>query len=111
MLTLFRNLLAIQGVTLQQKASGSATQFVSLTDKFLELMFQENVMDLILVLTQNVDDSCGYLHQDSLLLLEIFHYIFEGRDPELIAGACKKGPKVCSLFVLYYKSTKYSKYY
>jgi len=97
-LTLFRNILAIQGITLQQKASGSATQFLYLTDKFLELMFQENVIDLILVLAQHVDDPRGYLHQDSLLLLEIFHYIFEGRDPELIAGACKEGSKVCYKF-------------
>lgn len=62
-------------------------------------MFQENVMDLIIALTQHVDDSSGYLHQDSLLLLEIFHHILEGRDPELIAGACIKGSKVC--FILY----------
>lgn len=61
-------------------------------------MFQENVMDLILVLTQHVDDPSGYLQQDSLLFLEIFHHIFEGRDPELIAGACEKSSKVCSPF-------------
>ncbi|XP_008802054.2 protein timeless homolog [Phoenix dactylifera] len=92
-LTLFRNLLAIQEITLQQKTSGSATQFMCLTDRFLELMFQENVMDLILVLTQHVDSS-AYLQQDNLLLLEIFHYIVLGRDPELIAGASRQGSKV-----------------
>ncbi|XP_072995580.1 uncharacterized protein [Typha latifolia] len=89
-LTLFRNVLAVQDITLQQKASGSATQFLCLTDSFLELLFQENIMDLILVLTQHVDEPSGYLQQDNLLLLEIYHSIFLGRDPELIAKAHKK---------------------
>ncbi|RWR93245.1 Timeless protein [Cinnamomum micranthum f. kanehirae] len=93
-LTLFRNILAIQEITLQQKASGSATQFLCLRDRSLELLFQENVMDLILVLTQHVAGSCGYLRQDNILLLETFHYIFFGQDPELIAKAYQKDPKV-----------------
>ena len=98
-LTLFRNILAIQEITLQQKASGSATQFLCLRDRFLELLFQENVMDLILVLTQHVAGSCGYLRQDNILLLETFHYIFFGQDPELIAKAYQKDPKVWFLFI------------
>lgn len=93
-LTLFRNILAIQEITLGQKASGEATQLLCLADSFLELMFQENVMDLILVLTQHMDEPSGYLQQENLLLLEIFHYLFLGRDPELIARASTAGSKV-----------------
>ncbi|WOK95730.1 hypothetical protein Cni_G04437 [Canna indica] len=93
-LTLFRNVLAIHDITLQQKSAGSATQFFCLTDKFLELMFQENVMDLILVLTQHLNDSSGYLQQDNILLLETFYYIFLGQEPELIAKFSKKSSKV-----------------
>ncbi|XP_068665351.1 uncharacterized protein [Aristolochia californica] len=93
-LTLFRNLLAIQEITSEQKASGSATQFLFLRDKLLELLFQENVMDLILVLTQHVSDSHGYLHRDNMLLLEIFYHICLGQEPELIAKASQKNCKV-----------------
>ncbi|XP_009388052.2 uncharacterized protein LOC103974877 [Musa acuminata AAA Group] len=93
-LTLFRNVLAIQDITLQQKSSGSSTQFFCLTDRFLELMFQEYVLDLILILTQHVDGCSGYLQQDNLLLLETFYYIFLGREPELIAKVSKRSSKV-----------------
>ncbi|BFG23444.1 hypothetical protein CerSpe_097180 [Prunus speciosa] len=93
-LTLFRNILAVQEISLQQKAGGTASQFVSLRDRFLELLFHENVMDLVLVITQHIGDSRSYLCQDNLLLLEIFHYIFMGQEPELIANTCSKGPKV-----------------
>lgn len=92
-LTLFRNVLAIQEITLPQKASGEATQLLFLADRFLELMFQENMMDLILVLTQHIDEPSGYLKQENLLLLEIFHYLFLGRDPELIAKVRTEGSK------------------
>ncbi|KAL0318056.1 UNVERIFIED_CONTAM: hypothetical protein Sangu_2219900 [Sesamum angustifolium] len=93
-LTLFRNLLAIQDISTHQKAGGSATQFLALRDRFLELLFQENVMDLILVLSQHTGGSHGYLRQDNLLLLEVFYYIFKGQEPELIAKAYLKGSKV-----------------
>ncbi|XP_011076070.1 protein timeless homolog [Sesamum indicum] len=93
-LTLFRNLLAIQDISTQQKAGGSATQFLALRDRFLELLFQENVTDLILVLSQHTGGSHGYLRQDNLLLLEVFYYIFKGQEPELIAKAYLKGSKV-----------------
>ncbi|KAH9677426.1 Timeless family protein [Citrus sinensis] len=93
-LTLFRNILAVQDIPLQQKAGGSAIQYVSLRDRFLELLFNENVMDIIIVITQHVCGSCGYFRQDNLLLLEIFHYIFMGQDPELIAKAHQRGSKV-----------------
>ncbi|XP_062120286.1 topoisomerase 1-associated factor 1 [Humulus lupulus] len=89
-LTLFRNLLAIQEISLQQKAVGTATHFLSLRDRFLELLFRENVMDLIIVITQHFG---GYLRQDNLLLLEIFHYIFLGQEPELVSKAHLKGSK------------------
>lgn len=97
-LTLFRNVLAIQEITLPQKASGEATHLLFLADSFLELMFQENVMDLILVLTQHIDEPSGYLKQENLLLMEIYHYLFLGRDPGLIARASSKDSKVFSSF-------------
>ncbi|EYU25177.1 hypothetical protein MIMGU_mgv1a000309mg [Erythranthe guttata] len=84
-LTLFRNILAIQDISTQLIAGGSATQFLSIRDRFLELLFEENVMDLILVLSQHTGGSHGYLRHDNLLLLEIFHNIFKGQEPELIA--------------------------
>lgn len=103
-LTLFRNILAIHDITQQQKSAGLATQYFCLADRFLELMFEENVMDLIIVLTQHVNDSSGYLQQDNLLLLEIFNCIFLGRDPELIARVSKQANKVyfvlCRLFYI-----------
>jgi timeless len=92
-LTLFRNILAIKEITLPQKASGEATHLLFLADSFLELMFQENVMDLILVLTQHMDEPSGYLKEENLLLMEIYHYLFLGRDPGLIARASNKGSK------------------
>ncbi|TKY51371.1 timeless-like protein [Spatholobus suberectus] len=92
-LTLFRNILAVQEIPSQQKSGGFATQFLSLRDSFLELLFHENVMDIILVLSQYVGGSNVYLRQDNLLLLEIFHYIFMGQDPELIIRAHSKGSK------------------
>ncbi|KAJ0042371.1 hypothetical protein Pint_17594 [Pistacia integerrima] len=59
-LTLFRNVLAVQDIPLQQKAGGSASQFISLRDGFLELLLNENVMDIILVITLHVGGSSGY---------------------------------------------------
>ncbi|KAI4348017.1 hypothetical protein L6164_008780 [Bauhinia variegata] len=93
-LTLFRNILAIQEISLQQKSGGSASQFLSLRDRFLEVLFHENVMDIILVITHYVGSSGNYLRQDNLLLLEIFHYIFMGQEPELIVRTRLNGPKV-----------------
>lgn len=92
-LTLFRNILAIQDFSILQKVGESTSQFLSLRDRFLELLFHENVMDIVIVITQNVD-SCSHLRKDSLLLLEIFHYIFMGQDPELLANAHLKQSKV-----------------
>ncbi|KAG5558725.1 hypothetical protein RHGRI_008623 [Rhododendron griersonianum] len=91
--TLFRNILAIQEIPPHQMA-GATTQFLSLRDKFLELLFNENVMDLILVLTQNIGGSSRFLRQDNLLLLETFHYVVVGQEPELIAKAYSKDLKV-----------------
>lgn len=97
-LTLFRNILAIQEIPLHQKSGGFASQFISLRDRFLELLFRENVMDIILVISQNVGGSNVYLRQDNLLLLEIFHYVFIGQEPELIVRAHLKGLKVIPLY-------------
>ncbi|KAL6533264.1 hypothetical protein OROMI_027376 [Orobanche minor] len=93
-LTLFRNILAIQDISTHQIAGGLATQFITLRDKLLELLFNENVMDLILVLSQHTGGSHGFLRQDNLLFLDIFYNVFKGQEPELIAKAYLKGSKV-----------------
>lgn len=54
-------------------------------------------MDIIIVITQHVSGSCGYFRHDNLLLLETYHYIFMGQDPELIAKAHQKVSKVVYL--------------
>ncbi|KAK2654028.1 hypothetical protein Ddye_013884 [Dipteronia dyeriana] len=92
-LTFFRNILAIQDIPPHQKAGGSASEFVSLRDKFVELLFNENVMDIIIVIAQHVGGSRGHFRHDNLLLLETFYYIFMGQDPELIAKVHQKGSK------------------
>ncbi|XP_010537125.1 PREDICTED: uncharacterized protein LOC104811936 [Tarenaya hassleriana] len=89
-LTLFRNLLAIHDISSLQKAGESACHLLSLRDRFLELLFSENVMDVFIVITQTIDGSSSLLRHDNLLLLEIFHYIFIGQDPELITEAPEK---------------------
>ncbi|XP_052110339.1 uncharacterized protein LOC107466801 [Arachis duranensis] len=94
LLTLFRNILAVQEIPLQQSSAGFATEFLSVRDKFLELLFRENVMDILLVISQYVGGSSVYLQQDNLLLLEIFHYIFFGQDPVLIVKTHLHGAKV-----------------
>ena len=93
-LTLFRNVLAVHDFSMLQKVGESASQFLSLRDRFLELLFHENVMDIILVITQNIKGSCSYFLHDNLLLLEIFHYIFVGQEPGLIVNAGLKDFKV-----------------
>uniref|UniRef100_A0A803M022 Timeless N-terminal domain-containing protein n=1 Tax=Chenopodium quinoa TaxID=63459 RepID=A0A803M022_CHEQI len=93
-LTLFRNILAVQDISAHQKASGSASLYLSLRDDFLDLLFRENVMDLIIIITQHVGGSCRYLRHDNLLLLEIYHHIFTGQDAELIAKICLEESKV-----------------
>ncbi|XP_057425130.1 uncharacterized protein LOC130718546 isoform X1 [Lotus japonicus] len=93
-LTFFRNILAVQEIPLHQKSGGFASQLLSVRDRFLELLFSDNVMDIILVISQYVGGSNAYLSQDNLLLLEIFHYIFMGQDPELIVKAHLNGTKV-----------------
>ncbi|KAK6925919.1 Timeless, N-terminal [Dillenia turbinata] len=107
-LTFFRNILAIHDISLQQRAGGSATHFLSLRDRFLELLFNENVMDLILVLTQHVGGSCGYLRQDNLLLLEIFHYIFMGQESDWIARSSGDNSKVGTVTLLVRFSLKFA---
>ncbi|EPS65409.1 hypothetical protein M569_09367, partial [Genlisea aurea] len=92
-LTLFRNILAIHDISTQQKAGGCVTQFLCLRDKCLEIFFQENVMDMILALTLHVGGSQGYLNQENMLLLEIFHCIFKGQAPELVAKVFSKDYK------------------
>lgn len=85
--------MAIQDILSQHKASGSSTHFLHLRDTFLEILFQENVMDLILVLTHHLNSSC-HLRQDNMLFLEVFHYIFQGHDPKLIAESSREQSEV-----------------
>ncbi|KAL9237361.1 hypothetical protein vseg_011919 [Gypsophila vaccaria] len=92
-LTLFRNILAIQDISIHQKALGTPNHLLSTRDDFLERLFKDNVMDLIIIITQHVDGSCRYLRHDNLLLLEIYHYIFMGQDPEFIAKVCMDDSK------------------
>lgn len=99
-ITLFRNVLAIQEISLQQKADGSACQLILLRDKFLEVLFRENVMDIILVITQHIDGSCSHLRQDKLLFLEIFYFIFMGQEPELIAKVPQNSNEVNLLLLI-----------
>ncbi|KZV33466.1 protein timeless [Dorcoceras hygrometricum] len=93
-LTLVRNILAVQDISTQHRAAGFASQFLSLRDKFLELLFKENVMDMIIAFSQHTGGSHCYLRQDNLLLLEILYYIFNGQEPELIAKIHCKESKV-----------------
>ncbi|KAL2922143.1 Protein timeless-like protein [Bienertia sinuspersici] len=78
----------------QLMALGSANQYLSLRDDFLDLLFRENIMDLIIIITQHVGGSCRYLRHDNLLLLEIYHHIFKGQDAELIAKVSLEESKV-----------------
>ncbi|KAJ4875737.1 timeless family protein [Raphanus sativus] len=88
-LTLFRNLLAIHDISPLQKAGESTCYFLSLRDRFLELLSRENVMDIFIVITQTIECN-NLLRHDNLLLLEIYHYILLGQDMELIALAPEK---------------------
>jgi timeless len=89
-LTLFRNLLAIHDVSPIQKAGESTCYFLSLRDQFLEVLSRENVMDIVLVITQTIEGFNSLLRHDNLLLLEIYHYILLGQDMELVAKAPEK---------------------
>lgn len=89
-LTLFRNLLAIHDISPLQKAGESTCYFLSLRDQFLELLSRENVMDILLVITQTIEGFNSLLRHDNLLLLEIYHYILLDQDMELVAKAPEK---------------------
>lgn len=59
----------------------------------LERLFNENAMELVVVLTQHVAGHGG-LRQDNLLILEILQQAFWGQQPDLIAAAAQKSAKV-----------------
>jgi len=87
-------MLAVQDISVYQQTAGSANLLLSLRDDFLERLFHENVMDVIIIITQHISGSCRYLRHDTLLLLEMYHYIFMGQDPELIAKTGLEDSKV-----------------
>ncbi|XP_047324602.1 uncharacterized protein LOC124928117 [Impatiens glandulifera] len=95
-LTFFRNTLAIQEISPQQNAGVSSTHILPIRNRFLQQLFNENVMDLILVLTQQVGGPNAHLRHDSLLLLETFYYLFMGYEPELVAKAHSEVSKLDS---------------
>jgi hypothetical protein len=57
-------------------------------DQMLERLFNENAMELVVVLTQHVAGR-GKLRQDNLLILEILQHIFSGQQAELVAAASR----------------------
>ncbi|KAI5080095.1 hypothetical protein GOP47_0005574 [Adiantum capillus-veneris] len=86
-LTLMRNLVEIQDLSLQKVAVNESMRVISIRDKVLEHLFEENVMDLLLALAQHISGPTGLLRQDSILFLEIFHHVFWGQSPEKLATA------------------------
>ncbi|MCO5566400.1 hypothetical protein L7F22_020077 [Adiantum nelumboides] len=86
-LTLMRNLVEIQELSLQKMAVNESMRLLSIRDKLLEHLFEENVMDLLLALAQHISGPTGLLRQDSVLFLEIFHHIFWRQSPEKVAKA------------------------
>ncbi|CAA6665934.1 unnamed protein product [Spirodela intermedia] len=73
-LTFFRNVLAIQDILSQHKASGSSTHFLHLRDTFLEILFQENGHDPKLIAESSREQSEDAVIETSLNSLK---YIME----------------------------------
>ena len=94
-----RNLLDIQDVSVQKIVAPDNIRVLSIRDKLLEHLFEENVMDLLLALAYYLSGPVALLKQDSLLFLEIFHHIFWGQSPEKIARINDSNPRVSYSFV------------
>ncbi|KAJ7552476.1 hypothetical protein O6H91_06G056900 [Diphasiastrum complanatum] len=83
-ITLFRNLLAVSTPILPSMASTNP-QWSYMRDAFLECLFQESVIDLLLALQQYVAGSHGIAQKENCLLLEILYHIFWGLRPDVLA--------------------------
>ncbi|KAG0582042.1 hypothetical protein KC19_3G029100 [Ceratodon purpureus] len=87
-LTLIRNLLAVDDPSSPfVRASVADSQALYIKDALIERLFNENVMDLLLALTQHVGGEQPFLRQDNLLILEILHYLLSGQVPDVIASS------------------------
>lgn len=95
-LTLIRNLLAVDDPSspLVRASLVDSQQASYLKDSLIERLFNENVMDLLLALTQHVGGDQPFLRQDIFLILEIIFYLFSGQTPDVIASAREKVLKV-----------------
>jgi timeless len=100
-LTLIRNLLAVDDPSSPLvRASAANTQAAYFKDALMERLFNENVMDLLLALTQHVGGEHPFLRQDNLLILEILHYLLSGQMPDAIASSREKVEKVLDFIPL-----------
>ena len=100
-LTLIRNLLAVDDPSSPLvRASMANTQALYIKDALIERLFNENVMDLLLALTQHVGGEQPFLRQDNLLILEILHYLLSGQMPDVIASSRHEVQKVLDFIFL-----------
>lgn len=95
-LTLVRNLLAVDDPSspLVRASVVDSQQALYVKDALIERLFNENVMDLLLALTQHVGGEQPFLRQDNLLILEILNYLLASQMPDTIASAREKVQKV-----------------
>lgn len=95
-LTLIRNLLAVDDPSspLVRASPVDSQQASYVKDALIERLFNENVMDLLLALTQHVGGDQPFLRQDIFLILEIIFYLFSGQTPDVIASAREEVHKV-----------------
>jgi len=101
-LTLIRNLLAVDDPSspLVRASVVDGQQALYVKDALIERLFNENVMDLLLALTQHVGGEQPFLRQDNLLILEILNYLLASQTPDVIASAREKVHKVLVFFSL-----------
>ncbi|CAM6108735.1 unnamed protein product [Calypogeia fissa] len=90
-LTLVRNFLSIPDCLPQH--GPSSPQISNLRDQMLERLFNENAMELVVVLTQHVAGHGGLRH-DNLLILEIIQQAFWGQEADQVAAVAPSDVKV-----------------
>lgn len=95
-LTLIRNLLAVDDPSspFVRASVVDSQQALYVKDALIERLFIENVMDLLLALTQHVGGEQPLLRQDNLLILEILNYLLASQTPDIIASSREKVHKV-----------------